>query len=166
MLIHKSKVAMTIGIASSWSWTYKSTQHVTIDGRISLNYVLRDEKTSFGSNLNANFHIQIFSHVFKGNNPFAMNKIKSYRNNCWTSSNFFSLVRSFAHKKNCNCTWGYFGTFFGWLHGPKTLISIHCLWHWNVVYSNNFFNKGSQKLEMFKFNMYFHNSYPKEGVVC
>lgn len=118
-------------------------------------YVLCDEKTSFGSNLNANFHIQIFSHVFKGNNPFAMNKTKSYRNSCWTSTNFFSLVKSFAHKKNCNCTWGYFGTFFGWLHGLKALTSIHCLWHWNVVYSDNFFNKGSQKLEMFKFNMSF-----------
>ncbi len=78
------------------------------------------------------------------------------------------LVRNFVLEKCWIYTWNYFGTFFGWLHNPTTLIGSnnHCLWLGNIVRKSRFFNEGNQELKMLKFNMFFHNTYPKEGVVC
>jgi len=88
LFIHKSNVVIIIGVALNKGETCKFKQCVTMFGRILVDNVFWEGKTTLGSIFKANFYIHKFSHVLKGKNPLAINNIESSKNNFWISSCF------------------------------------------------------------------------------
>lgn len=88
LLIHKSKVIMTIGVTSSWGWTYKSTQCNHRWKFLFQQCPLRWENKFWIQFQCQPPHPNIFTCVQGKKTPLAMSKTKSFKNSCWTSSSF------------------------------------------------------------------------------
>jgi hypothetical protein len=73
-----------------------------MDGRISLDSILKERKTNSGLNLNANLHTHMFLQMLKKKTPLTMSIPKSLKTKFETLSCFF--VRCVASKKWRNHT--------------------------------------------------------------